>query len=242
MILARTHRTTHVGATLLPKARDREPPLLKDICAHVSQLLDATPQRCLIGLTGVPGSGKSVFAAQLAYGLNRNLATPIASVVGVDGFHLSRHALARFPDPDAALARRGAPWTFDAAALARQLRLLRSPDTLASTAALAWPGFEHNAGDPIPNALAVPASAQVIFVEGLYLLHRSDGWQLDGLLDECWFLDTPPEVAEVRLVQRHMASWAITADAACARIASNDHFNALIVLGERSRADWLVRA
>ena len=243
VLLARTHRTVHVGATLLPKASDREPPKLNDIPSHVSQLLDAAPQRRrLIGVTGVPGSGKSVFAAQLADALNWTQGSLIASVVGVDGFHLSRHALARFPDPDAALARRGAPWTFDAAALARQLRLLRSPETLATTAIVAWPGFEHSVGDPIPDALAVPASARVVFVEGLYLLHRCDGWQLDGLLDECWFLDTPADVAEARLVQRHMASWEITADAARARIASNDHLNGLLVLSGRSRADWLVRS
>jgi pantothenate kinase len=43
----------------------------------------------------------------------------------MDGFHLTKAQLQEMPNPQAAFARRGAPWTFDPAALAQRLKMLR---------------------------------------------------------------------------------------------------------------------
>lgn len=194
----------------------------------------ADTHRCVIGLVGLPGAGKSTLAARWADAVNMALGKDTAVALGMDGFHLTRTALAALPDPAAALARRGAPWTFDPHALAARLRALRTPGL-----AVPWPDFSHKAADPVPAAILVPPGVRLVVVEGLYLLHRGDGWNLGGLLDACIYLDTPLPLAMSRLSIRHQAVWGMTPAEAEARIAANDRLNAAFVLQTRARADWI---
>ncbi len=160
-------------------------------------------------------------------------------VLSMDGFHLTKAQLRQMPDPDAALARRGAPWTFDAAALASRLQAIRAG---ARTNAVFWPGFAHGVGDPVEDALEVKAQTQIILVEGLYLLHPSDGWETVGQsFDERWYLGTPLEIARERLARRHMSASGLTRAQADTRIALNDALNAEIVSHSRLFADFLLR-
>ena len=95
-------------------------------------------------------------------------------------------------------------------------------------------------GDPVPDTLTVPPDVPLLLVEGLYLLHREHGWQLDGCFDAHWYLDVPMDTALARLARRHMAAWGLSHKEALARIAINDGLNAEIVLASRSRADaWV---
>ncbi len=218
--------------------------VLSDPVARLLSLLPrgteagAKPKRTIVGLTGLPGSGKSTLATRLAQSVNQKLGSNVMVALGMDGFHLYRAQLAAVPDPAAAFKRRGAPWTFDPTAMAEHLKALRKTDAQRT---VMWPGFEHGVGDPVPDAIAIEPSVQLVLVEGLYLLHRADGWQaLDGLLDECWYLDVPMDTALERLKARHMAAWGWTAAQALERIAENDGANAQTVLASRSRADFLV--
>jgi pantothenate kinase len=95
-------------------------------------------------------------------------------------------------------------------------------------------------GDPVADAITVNPATKLIIVEGLYLLHFEHGWNLKGLFDECWYLDTRMDVAMERLVKRHMASWDFSREQALDRLAINDRLNADIVLQSRERADYLV--
>lgn len=218
-------------------------PLLADPVGRILELLaGANPARLVLGLVGLPGAGKSTFAAQLTQEVNTRAGTPAMAALGMDGFHWSRARLATFPDPAEALARRGAPWTFDAVGLAGRVAALRTAAAGPVATDVAWPGFEHGVGDPVPDAIRVPAAARVVLIEGLYLLHLGHGWQLDGLLDECWYLDVPLATAMERLTCRHQTSWSLTRAQAEARIARNDRENASIVLATRGRADRRVLA
>jgi len=166
-------------------------------------------------------------------------------VIGMDGFHLTRADLAALPDPQAALARRGAPWTFDPQALAQRLQQVRGAlpcvdADSAGTGAVRWPGFAHGLGDPQADAITIAASVRLVLLEGLYLLHRGDGWDLSVLLDECWYLDVPLELAMERLSLRHMATRGVSRMQASARIDANDRLNAAIVAASAHRADWRV--
>ena len=160
-------------------------------------------KRIVIGVVGLPGSGKSTLAAKLVDAVNERINSKIAVALSMDGFHLTKAALAQFADPAAALARRGSPWTFDPAGLAATLQKLRKNPDKSTT----WPDFQHGVGDPVADAISINPDAKLIIVEGLYLPHREHGWNLNGLLDECWYLDTSMDVAMERLVKRHMASW-----------------------------------
>jgi pantothenate kinase len=212
-------------------------PILNDPMGRLLRLTEANAsKRIVIGVVGLPGSGKSTLAHQLVNAVNGRTNAKAAVALSMDGFHLTKATLAQFADPAAALARRGSPWTFDPAELADKLKQLRqNPDE-----SITWPDFQHGMGDPVADAITVSPATKLIIVEGLYLLHREHGWNLKGLLDECWYLDTPMDVAMERLVKRHMASWDFSRERALDRLAINDRLNADIVLQSRERADYLV--
>lgn len=218
------------------------PPTLPDPAGHVMALLARRPQpRLVLGMAGLPGGGKSTLGQRIAQEVNHRAGAPLMQTVGMDGFHLTRAALAAFPDPALALRRRGAPWTFDPAGLAARIRLLREATRSSPWQMVPWPGFEHGVGDPVEDAIQVGPQVRVVLVEGLYLLHQSDGWNLDGLLDECWYLDVDMETAMERLLARHSASWSLSRGQALAKVAGNDRQNAQLVEAGQSRADWYVR-
>jgi len=215
------------------------PTLLTDPIVHLHALRTASPTRLMIGLVGVPGAGKTTLAAQIVATINQSVGAGTAVALGMDGFHLTKAQLAQFPDPVAAFARRGAPWTFDAAGFVSALQRVRQA---AGVAYVGWPGFEHSIGDPIADAALVPIATKLVIVEGLYLLHDADGWQdVRGQLDECWYLDTPLPIAMERLANRHMQAWGFTRQQADARIATNDGLNAQLVADSAARADFLIR-
>ena len=196
--------------------------------------------RYFVALAGVPGAGKSTLATRITALVNASFLCESMVALGMDGFHLSRAALAGFPDAAEALARRGAPWTFDASGMAQRLRQLRRA---AGYHGIGWPTFEHSIGDPVENGMVVPATVKLVLVEGLYLLHQMDGWEEVGRqFDERWYLDTPLELAMERLAHRHREAWGISQAQAEARIAGNDGLNAEIVQRSRRNADYSVKS
>lgn len=213
-------------------------PILEDPIEYLLVKLRTAGPRWIAGLAGLPGSGKSTFASRLANEVNRRAGSLVMMALGMDGFHLTKAELHQMPNPDEAFARRGAPWTFDPAALSHRLKRLRIG---AGIGAVEWPDFQHEVGDPVESAYFVLPEVRLILVEGLYLLHEAHRWDAVGeSLDERWYLDVPAKVATERLTRRHMAAWGLTREEAHARIASNDGLNAVTVAATRARADWLV--
>jgi pantothenate kinase len=216
-------------------------PTILQPAAQLLALLEAHPsRRTVVGIVGLPGSGKSTIAAQLAAEVNAQAGPGTVLALGMDGFHLSRAALAQLPDPAVALARRGAPWTFDPAGLAQRIAALRTASLEPAATPVLWPAFDHSVGDPQEDAVAIGPATRLVLVEGLYLLHRAHGWNLHGLLDACWYLDVPMAVAMQRLVARHQAAWGLSVAQAEARLALNDSLNADTVALTRDRADGLL--
>ena len=122
--------------------------------------------RLVIGIAGAPGSGKSTLAAAVAARINARAAGAAAAAqqVPMDGFHLYRAQLDAFPDPAAAHARRGAPWTFDADAYLACLRRLKAGADEAA------PSFSHGTGDPVAGDVPVLATHSIVLTEGNWLL------------------------------------------------------------------------
>jgi len=223
----------------------------------------------LVAVAGVPGSGKTTLAAAVARRLNalaasgppptHGVAMGRAFVMPMDGYHLTRAQLDAMPDPATAHARRGAPFTFDPAALRADLL------TLQRTGQLSAPGFDHALRDPSPGAIAIDATTttattpaegagdvvtapvstrHVVLVEGLYLcLSAPDEWRAVSDVFDCRvFLAADLDAATERLTQRHMRAWGIGREEAYGRASGSDRLNAELVDAHRGAVDLVVNA
>ena len=205
-------------------------------------LLDAAKDgkpRVLFGICAEPGAGKTTISEKLAKSVNAKYPGRCV-VLAMDGFHLYRRQLSEGVagrSPEESHARRGAPWTFDPAGLSARLQKIRS----SPTECVPWPGFDHAVKDPEEGAVQVNPSAQVIIVEGLYLLYRESGWEaLEHCFEQIWYLDTPPELCQARLLARHQSAWGISKEEAQRRINENDGINSLLVRGTKGKAHGLL--
>ncbi|KAH9891150.1 P-loop containing nucleoside triphosphate hydrolase protein [Cubamyces lactineus] len=172
--------------------------------------------RLLVGIAGVPASGKSTLAQLIVQRINTvatsNIGTeaieankPIAAYVGLDGWHLTRAQLDAFPDPKLAHDRRGAHWTFDGEGYVAFARALRKPVAAQSDQIVYAPSFSHEKKDPVADAIPVYPYHRLVIVEGLYTFLAIPPWlEAAELLDERWYIDTSEEEAEKRLVVRHV--------------------------------------
>lgn len=140
--------------------------------------------RCWIGIAGGPGAGKSTLAAAVANKICQLQAQPTINIesteecspiqavaVPMDGYHYTRKELAKVAealggdtDGTKGMSRRGAPWTFDAKALAEDLGAAKS----SGKASL--PEYDRKLSDPVDDAVTVKESHQIILVEGNYLI------------------------------------------------------------------------
>ncbi|THG98081.1 hypothetical protein EW145_g7485 [Phellinidium pouzarii] len=170
----------------------------------------AGTSRLLVGISGIPASGKSSLAKRVVAHCNEifNKINPRLSpaiLVGLDGWHLTRAQLDAFPDPKLAHDRRGAHWTFDGASYAAFIAALRSPVNESSDKVIRAPTFDHAVKDPEPDAVAILPHQRLIIIEGLYTFLSIDPWRAAGeMLDERWFIDIGVEDASKRLVKRHV--------------------------------------
>jgi pantothenate kinase len=170
-------------------------------------------QRLLVGLSGIPASGKSSIARAIVNRVNdiyyssqgdaKGSCSPIAILVGLDGWHLSRATLATFPDPEEAFVRRGAHWTFDAMGYTRFVQDLKKKDM--SSAIITAPSFSHALKDPVLDDIRVEPHHRIVLLEGLYVFLALEPWKTAGeLLDERWFVDVDMSDAMTRIVKRHV--------------------------------------
>ncbi|KAF8972543.1 P-loop containing nucleoside triphosphate hydrolase protein [Flammula alnicola] len=173
---------------------------IEELAQYMVHKLDhtASPNRILVGIAGIPASGKSTFTNLLTARVNRILDDLI--LIGLDGWHLSRAQLDVFPDPQAAHDRRGSHWTFDGAGYVAFLRQLR--DTTI-TDVITAPSFDHALKDPTP--VSIYPYHRIVIIEGLYVFLAIHPWSDGGfMLDERWFIEVDPAVARTRLIGRHV--------------------------------------
>lgn len=192
-------------------------PQVQRLVDKVWKKFQETPQdrRLLIGIAGIPGSGKTTLAQTLTNSLNSlsrqtsPSSPPPASFIPMDGFHLTRAALSAMPDPATAHARRGAPFTFDAPKFLSLVQSLREPISDSSSSShpgtIYAPSFDHAVKDPKENDIAVLPTHRIVVLEGNYLALDRDVWRdAAALLDELWFVEVDFEVARKRLRERHV--------------------------------------
>ncbi|KAJ5732634.1 hypothetical protein N7493_004115 [Penicillium malachiteum] len=224
-----------------PKSLDHVDRLALKIQA-LNKTKDAT-SRILIGVSGIPGSGKSTLGEAVAARLNKLAGSDgqFAVCIPMDGYHLSRAQLAAMPDPATAIHRRGAAFTFDGEGFYRLVKYLREP-LIADSVAVYAPSFDHAIKDPVADDIPILPASRIVIFEGLYLSLNREPWSLAAaLMDESWFIDVDREIARERLIKRHVAS-GIVPDVAAAkhRIDSTDFLNADDIMENRLPVDELV--
>lgn len=132
----------------------------------------------------------------------------IATFLPMDGYHLTRAQLSAMPDPHTAHFRRGAAFTFDAAAFLELVKKLREP-LCPETGTIYAPSFDHAVKDPVANDIPIAATSRVVVMEGNYLSLGTGApeWkEAAELMDELWFVEVPEDIARERLAKRHAAS------------------------------------
>lgn len=170
-----------------------------------------------------------------------------ATTVSMDGYHLTRAQLDCFPDPVEAHARRGAHWTFDAqgvVAMAESLHQSTLTTSAAERSELSFPSFDHAVKDPTPGGVIVPASTQIVFLEGLYTLLAVSPWrQIAPLADMTWSIRVPLSLTRLRLARRHLAAGIVgSLEEGYARVDLNDAVNAVYISEHCVKADRYIES
>ncbi|KIJ45215.1 hypothetical protein M422DRAFT_59978 [Sphaerobolus stellatus SS14] len=172
--------------------------------------------RLCVGISGAPGAGKP----------ERREA--VATIVPLDGWHLTRSTLETFPDPQLARDRRGAHWTFDANGYVSFMERLRKS---ISTEDVMAPSFSHSLKDPVEDDIVIRPHHRIVIIEGLYVFLNIEPWSTAGsLLNERWFITIDADVGKERLCKRHVetgvaANW----EEALWRAENNDIPNGVFI-------------
>jgi pantothenate kinase len=196
-------------------------------------LLTTRPKatRILVAIAGAPGSGKSTVAEALVAQLNQ--ATPgRAAVLPMDGYHYDNMLLGQF----GRLARKGAPDTFDVLGLRHMLIRLR--DNVED--AVVVPGFDRDLEIARAGARLIPASVDIVVVEGNYLLLREPPWDaLRPHFDLTVMVDVPERILRQRLTSRWQ-SYALPPEEIARKLEEVDLPNGRFVRNESTEADYRI--
>lgn len=224
---------TNTIIMLMESETDQLAHYLVDKLSHSTACSQLEPRRLLVGISGVPASGKTTFAQILTERINDildirrkqgaiaqlnsdettvqdlpsigDLENLQAILVGLDGWHLTRAQLDVFPDPQKAHDRRGSHWTFDGPGYVSFVRALRDSIISSSTPSISAPSFDHALKDPTPDAVSIHSYHRIVIIEGLYTFLAIEPWSEGGLLlDERWFVQADPVEARRRLIKRHV--------------------------------------
>jgi len=199
----------------------------------ITGLRNAPARRHLVGITGPPGAGKSTLMAALVRTCRAELGDASVAGVPMDGFHKPNQILVESGRRD----RKGAPDTFDADAFVAALRQLSN----GSSASTKWPDYSHQTDEVIPDAISVPASAKLIFVEGNYLLLEEDPWNdIRAVVKPIWYIAADRATLEGRLLRRQRKA-GVSIRAAEQHVFSSDLLNATQVEKTMIAADRVVQ-
>eukprot|EP00538_Stauroneis_constricta_P013547 CAMPEP_0119546348 /NCGR_PEP_ID=MMETSP1352-20130426/810_1 /TAXON_ID=265584 /ORGANISM="Stauroneis constricta, Strain CCMP1120" /LENGTH=321 /DNA_ID=CAMNT_0007591045 /DNA_START=73 /DNA_END=1038 /DNA_ORIENTATION=+ len=193
-------------------------------------------QPYMIGVVGIPGSGKSTSCAIL---------TSMLSDLGCllmpfDGYHYPVDELLAMENPDDLIYRRGAPDTFNVSALKRDLETIRFGDE----SMVSVPGFDHARGDPEPNAHRFHRDEHnIVITEGLYLLHDDAGWEtVKNYFDMTIFVHADVDMCVERLKIRNKCIPGYTPEEIELRCEVVDRTNAMTVEYSKAHADIVVHS
>ena len=201
------------------------------------------PRRYLVAIAGPPGAGKSVFAEQLHFIIDKGVLHREAHTVALpmDGFHFSNayleaHTRRLADGTEIPLSKvKGQPDTIDVLRLQKYIQAL-----LARPEYVPWPGYSRFSHDVVPEKFKVHQSINLVIIEGNYLLVNRGPFQgLPELFNLRVYVDAPAPKIIANLVDRHIhggktlddaKDWVKRVDLPNARLAESSKHQADVVI------------
>ena len=211
-----------VNGTLIPLLR------------HLSQLHTEKGSRVIVMLAAPPGTGKSTLVSFLEHLAQSVIPDKRVQSVGMDGFHLRQsYLLTHTVEVDGKsvpmASIKGAPITFDLDALTRKIREVTEGNICR------WPHYDRQLHDPVDDAIMI--DADIVLIEGNYLLFDADGWrELSQYTDYTISLTADEEMLRSRLIRRKMKT-GMTREDAERFVESSDMRNVRLCLDKTMKAD-----
>ena len=178
--------------------------LLIPLLEHLSAMYDRKQSRILALLAAPPGAGKSTLVSFLEVLAKEILPGRTLQAVGMDGFHrrqeyLLTHTVEVNGEEIPMVRIKGAPVTFDLDGLRNKI------EEVTKGKACKWPRYDRLLHNPIEEAITI--DADIVLLEGNYLLLDLDGWrELSGYADYTVSLSADEELLRERLIARRVAS------------------------------------
>lgn len=208
--------------------------IVKPLLKHMADLHDSEKRRILVMLAAPPGAGKSTFVSFLEHMAKEIISTRKVQAVGMDGFHRRQEYLTshttivdgkKIPMVDI----KGAPITFDLKELKNKIIELKE------NAVCKWPEYNRMLHNPVEDAIAV--DADIVLLEGNYLLLDQDGWRdISEYADYTISMTAEPQMLRKRLIDRKTAS-GNTREKAEKFVDFSDMANVRICLEHSKKAD-----
>lgn len=207
--------------------------VVQDLAQRLLADAQSMSKRLVLGIAGIAGSGKSTLGERLADLINDdpNGGPETAAFIPMDGFHL----------PNATLIerswkkRKGASFTYDAPAYLALLRHYADPAQTGS-----YPVYCREVHEPVTSNQSITPATKIIITEGQYLLLPESPWdELAEVLDECWWLEVPPERTREWLMKRD-TSVGRSREEAQVKYQKNDRLNTEHVLAAKRLPDRIV--
>ncbi|KAL7468995.1 hypothetical protein ACHAXS_009231, partial [Conticribra weissflogii] len=168
---------------------------------NAAQLNTLKNNQLFICVAGGPGAGKSTLAAEVCRRINENRkslhhhdsSVDPSVVLPMDGFHYTRaelKAMGESPEVqytyEELIARRGAPWTFDAEGCIAAFTAAREQGRAS------LPIYSRVKSDPVPDGVTLHPETKIVLLEGNYLLAWDDKrWaplKTNNVFDETWYI------------------------------------------------------
>ena len=150
-------------------------------------------------LAGPPGVGKTTISHYLEKLSKERQDLTTIRAIGMDGFHFSNawletHTVEVDGQAVPMKAVKGAPQTFDVDSLMSKIREVKYDEA-------DFPIYDRNIHDVVPNAVSV--EAEIILIEGNYLLLKDPRWtNIRTLADYTVFIKADAEMLKQRLIER----------------------------------------
>lgn len=216
------YSNTMVNNTLIPLLR------------HLSQLHTQKQKRILVMLAAPPGTGKSTLVSFLEYLAKTVIPDKRVQSIGMDGFHhrqdyLLTHTIEMNGEQIPMVRIKGAPITFNLEALQAKI------EEATENRICKWPYYDRRSHDPVDDAITI--DADIILLEGNYLLLNMDGWRdLSRFADYTIALTADAEMLRERLILRKMKT-GMTREDAERFVEYSDMPNVRLCLEKTMKAD-----